>query len=198
MAPNLLSKGRNRLAAIGASVTLVCAAAVAGAAPHDHSSASGDPLFAEGDWSGYAYGSTVFLDDDHGSISTAHVGGGYHFDDAVSINLELLGGAVDSTTDDDGGVGGVDALFRWHFLREDDWSLYTDGGAGVQQATTDFPSDSHHNFRLLAGVGATWRLAPRWHLMGGARYLHVSNASTSEGNDGGDWAQVYAGLMLEF
>ncbi len=154
--------------------------------------------FAEGTFSFQFYGSTVVGDSEHGYIHTAHVGAGWYFVDDLSINLEAIGGWVDSKTDDDGGVGGLDLLFRWHFLKDEDWSLYVDGGAGFQQATTNFPSDSHHNFRPQVGMGFTYDLTDRARLMGGARWLHISNASTTEGNDGLDAAQLYLGLMMPF
>jgi len=126
------------------------------------------------------------------------VGFGYHFLDGLSLNLEGVGGAVQAERDDEGGVGGLDLIARWHFFHEDPASVYIDGGTGFQQATTNFPSDSHHNFRLQLGLGGTWRIAGGGHVMGGARYLHVSNAGTSEHNDGYDGAQLYAGLSFPF
>jgi long-subunit fatty acid transport protein len=95
-------------------------------------------------------------------------------------------------------VGGIDLTLRWHFLRDGDWSLYLDGGGGFQQADTDFPSDSHYNFRTFLGAGGTYRVGESWHLMGGIRYLHVSNAATTDNNDGGDWGLPYLGVMFTF
>lgn len=156
--------------------------------------------FAKGSRTFQLYGSTVLLDSDHGYISTAHAGLGYHLADDFSFNIEGLGGWVDSKVDDDGGVAGLDLLLRHHFAhdRERDWTLYVDGGAGFQQASTNFPSDSHHNFRTMVGLGGTLRLTDALRLMGGARYLHISNAGTSDRNDGGDWAQLYLGAMWTF
>jgi len=160
-----------------------------------------DEPFAQGTWTFQTYGSATMLDKDHGNIYTAHVGGGYHIVDDFSISLEAVGGWVDSRTDDDGYAGGLDLLLRWHFAKADNnaWSLYVDGGAGFQEATTDFPSDSSHNFRPQLGFGGTYRLGDGdVRLMGGARWLHISNAGTTDGNDGGDWAQLYLGVMVPF
>ena len=156
--------------------------------------------FAEGTWTVQAYGSALVGDSDKGGMYAGHIGGGYFFKDAWSVNLEALGGAVRSETDADenGGVGGLDLMVRWHFLRRSGWSLYADAGAGVQQATTDFPSDNRFNFRLQTGIGVTRRIAGNAHLMGGARYQHISNAGITDGNDGYDGAQLYAGLMFPF
>lgn len=100
--------------------------------------------------------------------------------------------------DDHGGVGGLDLLFRWHFHRGANFSLYVDGGGGFQQVTTNSPNDSHHNFRLSVGLGSTLELTDRTCLIGGARYLHVSNADTTDANDGVDTAVVYDGIMFLF
>jgi len=157
--------------------------------------------FAKGTWTFQTYGSGTFGDYDHGQIYTFHIGGGYHFQDDLSVNLEAFGGAVDPGSvsgDDEGGVGGLDLLLRWHFHKEENYTFYIDGGAGIQFATTNFPSDSHHNFRPQAGIGMTWKLKDDVRLMTGVRWLHVSNAGTTAGNDGLDTAQIYAGLMFNF
>lgn len=157
-----------------------------------------DLPFTDGKWTFETYASTTFLDDDHGDLSTLHAGVGYYLTDRVSLNALAFAGWAESNVDDAGIVGGLDLLARWHFLMREKWSLYLDGGVGFQQADTDFPSDTHHNFRPQAGVGIAWHVNPRVRLIGGARYLHVSNASTSPGNDGGDWAQPYVGVMASF
>ena len=156
--------------------------------------------FAEGAWTFQTYGSAVFADKDKGQQYTAHAGFGYYFADGWSVNLEALGGWVRSARDADpyGGVGGLDLLGRWHFIRRDGWSIYTDGGAGIQQATTDFPSDNRFNFRLQQGFGGTFRIADQTRLMGGVRYMHISNAGLTDGNDGYDGVQAYVGLMFSF
>lgn len=157
-----------------------------------------DRPFAEGTWTFQTYGSGTWGDSDKGEIYTAHIGVGYHFVDDLSINLEAIGGWADAEKDDDGGVGGIDLLFRWHFLQGRSWSLYIDGGAGFQLATTNFPSDSHHNFRPQVGLGGTLQITDSIRLMGGARWLHISNAGTTRINNGLDGAQLYAGIMVPF
>ena len=159
--------------------------------------ATGVSPFAEGAWTFQTYGSAGF-GDSKGEIYTAHAGFGYHFVDDLSINLEAIGGGARPRDDDNGAVGGFDLLFRWHFYHEGDWSIYMDGGAGFQQASTNFPSDSHHNFRPQFGLGLTYHIKDNVRLMAGARWLHISNAGTTDGNDGLDAAQLYAGLMWGF
>ncbi len=157
-----------------------------------------DDPFDKGSWTFQTYGSTTFGDDDKGFLHSAHVGFGYYFRDNLSINVEGVGGTVDAKKDDDGGFGGLDVLFRWHFYRNSDFSIFLDAGAGLQEATTNFPSDSHHNFRPQGGVGATWRITHDLLLIGGAKYLHVSNANTSDINAGLDAMEVYLGVLMPF
>ena len=156
-----------------------------------------DP-FGKGNWTFQVYGSTTFAGSDKGFLHASHIGLGYFFLDKVSINIEGVGGWVDAKKDDDGGFGGFDLLFRWHFYQRGDFSIFGDGGAGFQEATTNFPSDSHHNFRPQVGFGATWQVTHDLMLVGGAKWLHVSNAGTSDINDGLDAAEVYLGIMMPF
>ena len=181
--------------------------AQAGSEPGAYSPANAEgQAFAKGDWVVTAYGSTSLFDDDHGDFYTAHLGAHYHFKDDLSIGLEAVGGYVEPNwtsadrpePDEDGVVGGLDLLLRWHFVNKPDWSLYLDGGVGAQQASTDFPSDNRFNFRDQLGIGATWRVFDNARLMGGVRYHHHSNAGISDDNDGGDWAQPYLGVMVPF
>ena len=150
--------------------------------------------FTKGSWSLQAYGAAAFTSSD-GEQYDGHAGGGYYFHDGVSFNIEALGGWVNSRYDTDGDVSGADLLLRWHFLRRASWSLYIDGGIGFQVADTDFPSDSRHAFRPQAGIGATIRLGDHLHIMTGGRYLHLSNAGTSDINEDFDGPQAYLGLM---
>ncbi|QDU32708.1 Lipid A 3-O-deacylase (PagL) [Poriferisphaera corsica] len=175
------------------------------AKPADNGDRSDDP-FAEGSWTAQFYGSAIVGDPDHGFEYTGHFGFGYYFVDGLSINFEPLVGYVKNNFtpyEGTGVVGGFDLLFRWHFFgidNNDTFSVYFDGGAGFQLADTDFPSDSHHDFRLLVGFGGTVKVptTDNLRIMGGARYIHISNAGTSDVNDGLDGAQLYLGLMLNF
>ncbi|MFP4143712.1 MAG: acyloxyacyl hydrolase [Phycisphaeraceae bacterium] len=170
-------------------------ATAAGAAPP--AAEPGPNPFARGERTAQVYFTGTPMEDEQTQYDL-QAGAGYFFEDDWSINLTGLVGWVDPERDDDSAVVGLDLLFRYHFFRCGRISLYADGGAGFQYAGTDFPSDSHHNFRPQVGVGATLRLNDDAWLMGGARYLHISNANTSEVNDGFDAAMPYVGLMWSF
>ena len=156
----------------------------------------GDPGFDRGTWTAQTYASSTISSD--GGMTSLHAGVGYFVFNNISLNLEALGGPVNSETDNDGFAAGFDLLLRHHVLGNERASFYIDAGVGFQQANTDFPSDSHHNFRPQAGVGGQVRVHENWRLMGGVRWLHISNAGTSDINNGLDSLQYYAGVMLSF
>ena len=161
-----------------------------------------DP-FAQGRWTLQLYGSGTSSKNTDGLYS-GHVGVGYHFRDGISINAEFVGSAIQmqNTKHDAGGdsaSGAFDLILRWHFLRGDGWSIFGDVGGGVMESMESFPANgSHFNFRPQAGLGATLRITDDCYLMGGVKWLHVSNANLRERNPGFDSAMFYMGLMFPF
>jgi len=80
-------------------------------------------------------------------------------DDALSINPELV--------------------LRWHFVNEDIWTIYLEGGLGVLVSTDLVPDEgTGFNFTPRAGIGFTRLIDPesRCRLEGGVRWHHISNA----------------------
>ena len=156
--------------------------------------------FAEGTWTFQTYGTAAFGDSGKGDMYTGHMGAGYHVRDNVSINLEGFGAVIRSGIDDEGIAGGADLLLRWHFLTDEEqrFSIYLDGGGGIQQASTNFSGIHHFNFRLQFGFGGTLRISDRLRLMGGGRYLHISDAGISGTSGGFDGPMLYMGIMIPF
>jgi hypothetical protein len=169
--------------------------------------------FDDGSWTFQSYASVTWGEHDN-TLAQVHVGGGYFFIDGLSINLQLVGSFLhshdvddsgedgDPHSGDDSGAGGLDALFRWHFLRDKEegrWSIFADAGAGIMVSSESFPADgSHFNFTPQAGLGGTLRLTDRLHLIGGVKWYHVSNAYTQDRNPGYDGVQGYLGVMIPF
>jgi hypothetical protein len=162
--------------------------------------------FDEGSWVFTTYGSGTWGENSD-ALYGAHVGGGYYFIDGLSINLEATGYYLDihDGSGESGGTtggGGLDALFRWHFLRDEQegkWSIYFDAGAGILQSGESIPADgSNFNFTPQAGVGGTLKICDGAHLMGGARWFHASNAGTHANNPGYNGVEAYVGLMIPF
>ena len=123
---------------------------------------------------------------------------GYYFVDDVAVNAEVAGYFVDQPKDDAVVLaGGV--LLRWHFLQAERYTLFADGGFGVSIADTPVPEfGTHFNYTPKGGVGATIRLRDDLHLIGGARFFHMSNANLHgrEQNPSQDGVQYYLGVVL--
>jgi hypothetical protein len=61
-------------------------------------------------------------------VYAGHVGLGYYLVDKLALNIEGVGYFVDHAHNSAG--GGLDLLPRWHYLAQDNWSMYLDGGWG--------------------------------------------------------------------
>ena len=125
-------------------------------------------------------------------------GVGYFFSDGMSLNAEVRTYGVSQDDGSDAALFEVDLLFRHHFLRQDDWTLFFDVSAGISQATRAVPGDgTHFNFIEKTGVGATYRLGDGMHVIGGVHFWHLSNAKIhgEDKNPGLNGYGAYVGLM---
>lgn len=139
-------------------------------------------------------GATNLDSDETRNFGLAGAGISHFFLDGNSINLELNGMAFDQPGDDAVGLN-LAAILRWDFIRQQNWSLYIDGGAGLLGTTDSVPSDgSSFNFTPQVGGGATIRLNERNRLMVGVRWHHISNANTFDSNPGQDLIFGYVGI----
>lgn len=157
--------------------------------------------FSKGSWLANVYGSAIFGDTGKGEMYALHTGVAYHFLDYQSIGIDLLGAYVDSEIDDNGGAIGLDVVYRNHFLREkkDNWTIFFQGGLGLQQASTNFAGERHFNFRIQIGFGASVKIHEHAHAFVGGAYQHISDAGIDAGIDAGggfDGPMVYAGIMF--
>ena len=111
-----------------------------------------------------------------------------------SINLEL--NTIYFNQPDNNALGlNLALLMRWHFIRQPNWSLYVDGGAGVLGTTSDVPSKgASFNFTPQAGGGVSFKLKHERRLMLGLRWHHISHADLFEANPGRDSIMGYVGL----
>jgi len=131
--------------------------------------------------------------------------GTYHIFIATDFEFDFtLGGWYFAQDEDDAGGISPSIGFRWHFINEQSWSLYTDFGIGILGSTDDVPNDgSTFNFMPRIGMGATIALGdtsngPRLDL--GVRWHHISNASQwgTDDNPSRDGGMFYAGVMFQF
>lgn len=93
-------------------------------------------------------------------------------------------------------------IFRWHFINNEDWTVFTDAGIGFAVSTDDVPAGgTSFNFAPRAGVGFTRRLTDGGvRLQAGARWHHISNArlTGNSNNPSRDAPLVYAGIVIPF
>ena len=98
-------------------------------------------------------------------------------ENAVGFNLNLLG--------------------RWHFIKQDNWTIYFDGGAGVMGTTNDVPRRAAgFNFTPQVGGGASIQLKEGQNLLFGLRWHHISHADTFGRNPGRDSLMGYIRLDM--
>ncbi|MDB5292147.1 MAG: lipid 3-O-deacylase PagL [Phycisphaerales bacterium] len=140
------------------------------------------------------------FDSSDARIETTSVGFGYYFIDNMAINVELAGYGIQQPGPD-ATVGGGDLLLRHHLLTFDPFSIFVDVGGGAWYGTARFPEGgTNFNFSIETGLGATYRLRDNLYLIGGARYLHFSNAHL-EGpirNPSINAIEGYVGVMFTF
>lgn len=145
-------------------------------------------------WYVQAGGATTLNDDETHRLGMVGVGLSHFFLDGHSINLELNGMAFDQPGPEAVGLN-LALLLRWDFIRQQDWSLYIDGGAGILGTTRDVPSaGSSFNFTPQVGGGTTIRLDGENRLMVGVRWHHISNGNLYENNPGQDTILGYVGI----
>ena len=119
--------------------------------------------------------------------------------DHFSLGLQLdVGGAWV------GGAGytgtlGVATMLRWHFLHDDDWTVFAEVGCGTAWSGAPIPrAGTRFNFTPQAGLGATFKLKERLRLHVGVGWFHLSNARTSSTNPGFDGVAVQVGIGFGF
>ena len=128
------------------------------------------------------------------------VSGHYYFGDEVSLGVELQGYAVDQVRDDTV-LGGAALVLRWHFLADDDFTLFADGVGGVSLAEAEVPEGgTHFNYVPKLGGGATFKLRDNVHLVGGVRFFHLSNGNLHgrDENPSQDGVQYFVGVAWTF
>lgn len=138
-------------------------------------------MFAKGTWTTQFHGAYFHSVVDDEDIYNAVASAGYYFDHKHVFRVELLGYRLDQegTGDDaDDATGmGVNLGLRYHFLERERLSLFFEGIAGLFYGHRNFPEGgTHFNFNEQLGLGATLRMRDNLHLIGGVRFIHISNA----------------------
>ncbi len=92
-------------------------------------------------------------------------------------------------------------VFRWHFLRREDWTLYADMGIGLLFASDNVPEGgTSFDFTPRVGVGMTYEIDWDTRFLVGLRWAHVSNARIygNDQNPSRDGPMLYAGVIFRF
>lgn len=135
-------------------------------------------------------------EDESAVFGLAGVGISQFFATGHSINAELNTIGFIQLNEDALGLN-LAVLWRWHFYRQPDWSLYLDGGAGILATTSEVPSlGSPFNFTPQLGGGVTFRLGGVEQLTVGLRWHHISNADLYDSNPGRDSIMLYGGWII--
>ena len=91
----------------------------------------------------------------------------------------------------------LNLLMRWHFVKQENWTLFVDGGAGVMGTTNDVPRRAAgFNFTPQVGGGASIKLNEEQNLLFGLRWHHISHADTFGRNPGRDSLMGYVRLDI--
>ena len=131
------------------------------------------------------------------------VGWEFFLVDDFSLELQLNAFVIDQPPPDEHPVAANFAiLMRYYLVNEDAWALYVDGGIGLFYATDRVPGPgfgTRFNFTPQAGIGLSLPIADGGQRLAfGARWHHISNANTSEDNEGVDATQGYVSLSWGF
>ena len=111
-------------------------------------------------------------------IVGATVGLGYSFTQNLALNGELSFLRVMDETGYDVLLPALSGVVRWRAHRAGPMTVFIEAGPGVSYATDEIPKrGTRLNFVWQTGVGATYRLGSKINLVGGLRWLHLSNNS---------------------
>jgi hypothetical protein len=158
--------------------------------------------FEQGTWNMTLTGSYVqpirFSDD---RLYNVNISGGYYVIRNTSFNLELSGYYAEQPDYKDTVIGGIGIFGRTHFLQFDKFTIFIEGGGAVNYAEGVVPEfGTRFNFIAKVGPGISYQLKDNLHLIGGARYFHLSNGQIHgrDQNPSYDGVQFWAGLMWTF
>lgn len=145
--------------------------------------------------------------DFHGTtLGILDIGVNWCVADGVSVGVfgEVITAAQDSADGSGSGDGsawggGGGALVRWHFIREERFTMFVDVGCGLLLSNNDIPEGgSAVNFTPRADLGGMWLMSEGVALSARVGWFHVSNAQTDEANPGLDTLAIGLGLSFDF
>lgn len=161
--------------------------------------AAGPVAYGTPDSTWLTLGGGVAHDFDEAVDSTLRVTWSRFFTERVEFAVEGGVWYFAQTGDDALGLS-ASLLFRWHFVRAEDWTLFLDVGIGALVATDNVPATgTGFDFLPRAGFGMTHALDDAGtRLEVGLRWHHISNGHINgdNRNPGRDAPMVYLGLIV--
>ena len=110
---------------------------------------------------------------------------------------EMVEGLVIDAENDDSWGFGAGVVARWHFVREEKYSIFLEGGAGFAGFSDEVPSGgTNYDFTPRAALGMTYELGDGARLVGKVGWFHISNGQTGPNNPGLDSVSVAIGLSF--
>ena len=184
---------------------LTTQAASAQAITGEAAAAAASTMFPKGTWTLDLYASYSASFAKGESVTSGVAGASYYFAERHAVRAELVGHFLDNDgrdpDADDALAPGVNLGLRWHFLERDRFTLFIEGIAGMFYGGRNFPRrGTHFNFNQQFGLGATYRIDENVHLLGGARYMHISNARVhgEDENPSFDGLGGFVGVLFTF
>ena len=147
---------------------------------------------------GYGGAFAFDLEDSHNQIRNASVEFEFFVENNLSLDLGFhLLDVVQSG--EDAIAFSTTIQLRWHFIHEDTWSMFMEGGVGLMRSSDSVPAGgSEFNFTVPVGVGITFDAGNNNRWLIGARWHHISNANTYNANPGRDSLMLWAGISFPY
>jgi hypothetical protein len=127
---------------------------------------------------------------------------GFEIEHFVENNLSLDLGIhlldVEQTGKDAMGLN-ASVQLRWHFIDEDSWSMFVEGGAGLVRMGANVPAGgSTFNFTIQLGSGFSFDAGNNNRWLVGVRWFHISNANMYTNNPTRDSVMLWTGLSFPY
>jgi hypothetical protein len=190
--------GRWTAAALGAVFcALICS--IAGADPVPPTAPDKPDPFPAGHWTIDTYFSYDNQPWGREQLYGGVIGADYYFWSNWSFGLEFKG--LDALQPGPNAASfGADLKLRTHLLVRQNWSIFSDVCGGILESSHRIPpTGTDFNFTIATGFGFTRHLWDHTDLLGGIRYLHLSNAR-QEGPDRNpslNAVEGYIGLLFK-
>jgi hypothetical protein len=135
-------------------------------------------------------------------VNPYSLGVSYYVVENHGLGVEVSGLVLDAKEGfDDAGAAGLNLTLRHHIYNRGDFSLFLEVALGMIYADDEFPpGGTRFNFTEQVGAGVSYRLRDDLFLIGGARFMHISNAYIhgADQNPGINALGGYIGLMYRF